>query len=482
MSASEVEPLQGLETGNPRFPRILLRRGEPALVARDVTGLTLVDAYERLLASRPLDRPILFDDPGNQWGAIGLDPIARLTLRDEWRLESPDRSSTLGLGGALRQLRETLREWAVAPVGEQAFVGGWAGFFGFEFAAELERLRLRRESDLPRADLAFCTAAIVATAGGVRVTVLEREGPRAAAERLQAIVEGLRHARSRVDAAPPPSVATSSFSRDSFERAAKRTLDFIREGHTYQVNLAQRFAGLMPFDGWSAYARARARNPSPFMGYVPGDGWSIACNSPERLVTTRGRDALTSPIAGTRPRGPTAPEDDELEAELRRDPKENAEHVMLVDLERNDLGKACEFGSVRVAPHEYMGVERYSHVMHLVSHVRGRLRREADALAAMLALFPGGTITGVPKVRACEIIGELEPVPRGPYTGSLGYLSVNGASDWNLIIRTLVAVGGEGRVHVGAGIVADSEPRREYEETLAKGRHWFEVLGWRPGA
>ena len=455
---------------------VLLRRGAAAVVSRDVPGLTLLDAYEAIRRTRAAERPVLFD--GGAWSAIALEPRETLRLGEAWEHEDAHGTRRLSTPRALDHVRASLREWTVedgAP-----FVGGWAGYFGFEFAAELERLPLRVEADVPRAELRFFTASLGPTAEGVRVSVLERESPRAAEERLDGLVRDLRGPPAEDPRPPLAKPAASSFARPAFEDAVRRVLAYIREGHAYQVNLAQRFRGPLPMDPWSAYRRARARNPSPFMGYVPGDGWAIACNSPERLVTTRGRDAFTSPIAGTRRRGASPGEDDVLEAELRRDAKENAEHVMLVDLERNDLGKACAFGSVRVAPDELMTVERYSHVMHLVSHVRGRLAPGKDALDALLALFPGGTVTGVPKVRACEILAELEPVPRGPYTGTMGYLSANGASDWNLMIRTLVTRGGEGRVSVGAGIVADSDPGREYEETLAKGRHWFEVLGWRP--
>jgi anthranilate/para-aminobenzoate synthase component I len=191
----------------------------------------------------------------------------------------------------------------------------------------------------------------------------------------------------------------------------------------------------------------------------------VGC-SPERLVRLRGSDVDTRPIAGTRPRGATADEDEQLAEDLLLNDKERAEHLMLVDLERNDLGRVCAFGTVHV--NDFMTLERYSHVIHIVSNIRGRLASGRDAMDLIQAVFPGGTVTGVPKLRCMEILDELEPVRRGPYTGSVGYISANGDLDLNIIIRTLVIKEDRGYLHVGAGIVADSEPSREYEETLFK--------------
>ncbi|NJN35943.1 MAG: anthranilate synthase component I family protein [Nitrospiraceae bacterium] len=223
-----------------------------------------------------------------------------------------------------------------------------------------------------------------------------------------------------------------------------------------------------------AYSRLRTLNPSPFSGLLRFDHTSLISSSPERLVRLNGRRADTRPIAGTRPRGENAAADLRLEGELRANEKECAEHIMLVDLERNDLGRVCDFGSVRVD--ELMTLERYSHVSHLVSHVGGTLRSNATGFDLLRALFPGGTITGVPKIRCMEIIEELEPVRRGPYTGSMGYLSWSGDLDFNILIRTLVRRNGTGYLQVGAGIVADSDPAREYEETIHKAQAFLSAF------
>jgi anthranilate/para-aminobenzoate synthase component I len=207
-------------------------------------------------------------------------------------------------------------------------------------------------------------------------------------------------------------------------------------------------------------------NPSPFAALLEFPDVTLVGCSPERLVRLRGSDVDTRPIAGTRPRGATADEDEQLAEDLLLNDKERAEHLMLVDLERNDLGRVCAFGTVHV--NDFMTLERYSHVIHIVSNIRGRLASGRDAMDLIQAVFPGGTVTGVPKLRCMEILDELEPVRRGPYTGSVGYISANGDLDLNIIIRTLVIKEDRGYLHVGAGIVADSEPSREYQETLFK--------------
>ncbi len=222
------------------------------------------------------------------------------------------------------------------------------------------------------------------------------------------------------------------------------------------------------------YGRLRKVNPSPFAGLLQFPELSLVSNSPERLVRLSGAEASTRPIAGTRPRGVGPQEDQDLRAELLASPKERAEHVMLVDLERNDLGKVCQYGTVRVE--EFMTVEQYSHVRHLVSDVTGTLQPGISPLDLVRAVFPGGTITGVPKLRCMEIIEELEPVRRGVYTGALGYFSWSGDLDLNILIRTLLLTKTHGSLQVGAGIVADSDPDREYEETLAKAGAFFNIL------
>jgi aminodeoxychorismate synthase component I len=270
--------------------------------------------------------------------------------------------------------------------------------------------------------------------------------------------------------------------RSSYMDRVRRCQDYIAAGDIYQANLSHRFRVACDTPSLRsalqtdlhAYGRVRSLNPSPFSGLLRFERTSLICSSPERLVRLNGRRADTRPIAGTRPRGETPAADRRLAEELRSNEKERAEHIMLVDLERNDLGRVCDAGSVQVR--ELMTLEHYSHVNHLVSRIVGRLRSDATGFDLLRAMFPGGTVTGVPKIRCMEIIEELEPVRRGPYTGSMGYISWSGDLDFNILIRTLVLRNGIGHLQVGAGIVADSDPAREYEETLHKAQAFLSAL------
>ncbi len=267
----------------------------------------------------------------------------------------------------------------------------------------------------------------------------------------------------------------ANMDRDYFVWAVEKIKGYIESGDSFQVNFSQRLDVLFEGDFLELYVRLREINPSPFSFYFElGEFTAVSC-SPERLVSVRGNIVETRPIAGTRRRGRSEEEDRELERELLLSEKERAEHIMLVDLERNDLGRICKYGTVEVD--ELMVLEKYSHVTHIVSNVRGVLREGIEPTDVIRALFPGGTITGAPKVRTMEIISEVEPTWRGLYTGSVGYMAFNGDMDFNIVIRTLLFKGNLGTLQVGAGIVWDSEPIKEYEETLHKGRALLESLG-----
>ena len=257
-----------------------------------------------------------------------------------------------------------------------------------------------------------------------------------------------------------------SFNEREFMQAVTGVQKYIRHGEIFQANLAQRFSFPIEKEPDQIYARLREINPSPFFGVLDAKDFQIVSGSPERLLKLEGRTLETRPIAGTRARGKNRREDRRLALDLLLSGKERAEHIMLVDLERNDLGRVAEYGSVTVD--EWMALEDYSHVKHIVSNVRGVLREGLGPVDALRAFFPGGTITGVPKIRCMQIIEELEPVVRGPYTGSLGYFSFTGNMDFNILIRSLAIRDHRAFLHVGAGIVADSEPKKEYHETLYK--------------
>ncbi len=247
-----------------------------------------------------------------------------------------------------------------------------------------------------------------------------------------------------------------------------RIIEYIRAGDAYQVVPSQRWSAEAPVEGFSIYRGLRAVNPSPYMYFLDFGDFEIAGASPEPLITVQGRQVTTRPVAGTRPRGGNPEEDRRMAEELLSDPKERAEHVMLVDLGRNDLGRVCEYGTVTVD--ELMAVENYSHVMHIVSNVTGRMRLGVTALDALRSVLPAGTLSGAPKVRAMQIIDELEPVKRGGYGGAIGWVSYTGDLDTCIHIRTVVIKDGRAHVQAGGGTVADAVPEREFEESVAKAR------------
>jgi len=348
------------------------------------------------------------------------------------------------------------------------FPGGFFGYLGYDLAHWVEDLprRARRDQSVPPLwlDWVDITAVHDHQTGMLTLSSLDPTVDMVALE---------REVRLALTVPLPPPTAcemtlpTPYLRQEQFESMVRTARDYIVAGDIYQANLSCRFEGL--FGGTTAdlYRQLREVNPSPFACLLRGPGLEIVSSSPERLVSLHQGVAESRPIAGTRPRGYTPPEDVELGQELLAHPKERAEHVMLLDLERNDLGKVCRPGTVQVD--ELMVLERYSHVTHIVSNVRGLLREDIDPFELIRATFPGGTITGAPKKRCMEIIDELEPVGRGTYTGSAGYISASGDMDLNILIRSFQKFGEQISYQVGAGIVADSIPENEWHECLAKG-------------
>jgi anthranilate synthase component I len=356
------------------------------------------------------------------------------------------------------------------------FLGGWALFLGYELAAEIEpRLRLRDEpSRLPRALALRCPVALLRDHAEGSLTAIAERGHEALLDLL------LEDVLAAADDTPPvvakASVALAEDAAETFLGGVGRILEYIAAGDVFQVNLSRGWQAMLAGGVESAdlYAALRRANPAPFSGSFVHSDWAVLSSSPERLVSVRGREAQTRPIAGTRPR--VAGDDEAARIrELIGHPKERAEHIMLIDLERNDLGRVCVPGSVRVD--ELMTIESYAHVHHIVSNVRGELREGVSPGEVIRAVFPGGTITGCPKVRCMEIIAELEGVGRGPYTGAIGYLDRSGDLDLNILIRTLWRRGDQLRFRAGAGIVADSQPAAELAETQAKARGLLRALG-----
>jgi anthranilate synthase component 1 len=369
------------------------------------------------------------------------------------------------------------------------FWGGAVGYFGYDVVRQVEDLPAAPPDDLEVPDGIFLFTDMVLAIDNLRGRAMaiaavpvepgldEAELRRRyddAAERTEALVQEL------ADTPPPPPLALSAepdadpafespTTREDYEAGVERIREYIRAGDAFQVVLSQRLGVELDASAFALYRALRTLNPSPYLYFLEVDGVTLVGSSPEVLVRVEDDVVTVRPIAGTRPRGADAEEDRELADDLLADEKELAEHRMLVDLGRNDVGRVAEYGTVEVP--DLMVVERYSHVMHLVSQVEGRLREGLSAVDVFKACFPAGTVSGAPKVRAMEIIDELEPIRRGPYAGAVGYFHYGGRSmDTAITIRTVLVTGGKAYVQAGAGIVADSDPALEYEETLNKAR------------
>jgi len=346
--------------------------------------------------------------------------------------------------------------------------GGLVGYAGYDVVRYFERLPAPA-GDAGRAPVLHYVAprSVLVFDHLTRGIALLHAGTEAERQALRAqVVRALRGALPNGRRAGRYAPPVAAFPRADYMAGVRRTQQYIAAGDVYQLVLASRFSGRHELDPFQAYRALRLINPSPYMYYCALGDVAVVGSSPEALVKLNGRRAQLRPIAGTRPRSADAAVDQAREAQLLADPKENAEHVMLVDLARNDLGRVAEAGTVRVAP--YRAIERYSHVMHIVSGVHGELAAGCDAFDLFAAAFPAGTLVGAPKVRAMQIIDELEPVGRGLYGGTVGYFGARGDMDHAITIRTLVFSGDEYSYQAGAGIVADSVPETEHEEVLAK--------------
>ncbi len=376
---------------------------------------------------------------------------------------------------------ELARYTPVHLEGLPRFVGGAVGYMGYDVVRYVERLPATAAVEIDVPDLAFMlpdTLVIFDHAKHQLIVLANAHNtgdPDAAYDdavaRIETIVQALRQPLTDIPAAASVRGDTlhSNMTRDKYEANVRAAKEYIAAGDAFQIVLSQRLSCQTSAPPLAIYRALRALNPSPYMFFLRFDeDVSLIGASPEMMVRLEDGVATVRPIAGTRPRGETQAEDLRLEEELMADPKERAEHVMLVDLGRNDLGRVCEYGTVRVP--NMMYVERYSHVMHIVSLVEGRIRAEMDAFDLLRATIPAGTLSGAPKVRAMEIIEELEGTRRGPYGGAVGYFSYDGSMDTCITIRTLLMLGDTVYIQAGAGIVADSDPAREFEESLNKAR------------
>ena len=444
----------------------------------------------RALAARFPDRyPMLMDSaaegPLSRFSILAAEPRAALWLDADGVVHTDGVSlpKDIGFFGAFEQwwLKESM-PWA--PGAPPPFAGGWSLFLSYEMASETERRLVLPRSTLPYRAFALRTpCAVIHDLQANRVFAVAEPEAAGALDRIAADASAIAASAEAEASKPAGRVrAVSLVEEDPQLHIARviRAKEYIRAGDIYQANLARPWRVTLAEDvsAPKLYATLRAANPAPFAALAQWGGASIVSSSPERLARIFGdRRIDTRPIAGTRPRSRNPGGDVAEMTELASHPKERAEHVMLIDLERNDLGRVCEAGSVRVD--EFMTIESYAHVHHIVSNVSGRLREDVTPIGAIRAVFPGGTITGVPKIRCMEIIAELESAGRGAYTGSLGFLGRDGRMDTNILIRTMTLKGREVELRAGGGIVADSIPERELDETRAKARGMlaaFEVV------
>lgn len=399
---------------------------------------------------------------------------------------------TTGCENPLLKMREKLGKCRLAnPEGLPGFSGGYVGFFSYEVIRFFEKIDLKNKKGgfeneavffLVKEFLLFdhfrksISAVVLCDIKQKGETEL-RKAYQSGVERIASLGKRLTRGNIREKSGDTPQKHyrfASNLKQSEFEKKVKKIKDYIRAGDCIQVVFSHRFHLGRVQDDFEIYRSLRTINPSPYMFYFRSGSLRLIGSSPELLVKKTGRQAEVRPIAGTRPRGTTPNEDARLGENLRRSPKEMAEHLMLVDLGRNDLGRVCNFKSIRV--NEFARIERYSHVMHLVSDVTGTLKRGRDSIDLLKAVFPAGTVTGAPKIRAMEIIDELEPEKRGPYAGALGYFSFNQDMDMCITIRTIVIQDHEAYVQAGAGIVFDSKPKKEYEESVNKARALVEAV------
>jgi anthranilate synthase component I len=451
----------------------------PLITAVPVSGASL-----RTLASLQAARyPVFFDSaargPLARFSLLAAAPRAAMYRDAHGALIG--QGMTPGAGGFLDNLESWFRRDAAPPrdAGPKRlpFLGGWIVYLGYEVAAEIEpRLRLPLAEGPYSAFALRVENLVVQDLATNTVWAISQDGD---SEAHRQLIADLERAESRPfePTSTPALTALEEEPAEWFLARVRAAKEHIAAGNIYQANLSRRWRLTLrdPDGAAQVYAALRHANPAPFAASIRLPGMNLFSSSPERLLRIEGREISTRPIAGTRARQGSAEQDLRDTAELIAHPKERAEHIMLIDLERNDLGRVCEAGSVTVD--EYMVTESYAHVHHIVSNVRGRLRTDRSPVDALRALFPGGTITGVPKVRCMEIIAQLEGEGRGAYTGSLGWLGTDGDADFNILIRTLTMRGAGIELRAGAGIVADSIPERELEETRAKARGLLRAFG-----
>lgn len=418
-----------------------------------------------------------------RYSFIGLEPFLRISAKNHRVEISGEIEATFAnVADPLTIVEDIIGRYHQAPITDlPPFSGGAVGYVGYDSIRYFEDIPRTGTDDLELPDLLFVFPEALVVFDHVKHTLMvlintriSGDGARSAWEdglrQIERIIDSLQSSVSvpLIDASADISLEgiEANFTKEQYLEEIAEAKDYIFAGDILQIVPSQRFSLPTKSDPFDLYRVLRIINPSPYLGFLKFDDLALVASSPEPLVKVQGRRVITRPIAGTRPRGADAAADKRLEEELLADTKERAEHIMLVDLGRNDLGRVCKTGTVKVD--DLMFIERYSHVMHIVSQVSGELRDDKTAFDALRSAFPAGTVSGAPKIRAMEIIDEIEPTLRGPYAGAFGYIGFTGNLDTGITIRTIVAKGGVAYVQAGGGIVADSDPELEYQETVNK--------------
>ncbi|RFU60350.1 anthranilate synthase component I [Bacillus sp. V59.32b] len=432
----------------------------------------------RVLAATHSHHVMLESGRGGRFTIIGINPVAELSGKDDLlTIKKFDGATEHLSGNPLHSLKEWMSQRKIEQNDEYPdFQSGVIGFVSYDYIRYIEKLPNLAEDDLRTPDVYFLAFDEILVYDHKErrlwfMYVCGMNEERMADEKLQTMKNQWISATEELESltikgSEKQQKEDVSLTEEQFKEAVEKIREYIADGDIFQVNLSVRRSSALQAHPLDVYEQLRLLNPSPYMAYIQSPNFQIVCGSPELLVKKKDNEVSTRPIAGTRSRGKNADDDERLARELIENEKERAEHVMLVDLERNDLGRVCEYGTVEV--NEFMTIEKYSHVMHIVSNVQGKLEDGKDAFDVIDAVFPGGTITGAPKVRTMEIIEELEPVRRGIYTGSIGWIGFSGDMELNIVIRTMLVKDGIAHIQAGAGVVIDSNPAFEYKESLKK--------------
>ncbi|GLB59437.1 anthranilate synthase component I [Cytobacillus sp. NCCP-133] len=459
------------------------KTNEPYIIEQlEGDTLTPILIYQRMIGKKKfLFESSLKHEKSGRYSFIGADPVMELKGEGSLTTVITNESKKVYTEKPLDVLKKLMPEDKRSGLERFPFCGGAVGYAGYDVIREYEDIGNIPKDELNVPDVHLMFFEEVAVFDHLEQKVYLVAMPLTEKTDLFHLREKVAKRKTEIQSGKRQLKSTqahltafkASISKEGFVEKVKKAKAYIEEGDIFQVVLSQRLKAEMTGDPFSFYRKLRVQNPSPYMYYLDFEDYAVAGASPESLIKSTGDKVITNPIAGTRPRGKTEEEDRKLEKSLTEDEKELAEHRMLLDLGRNDLGRVCEFGSVKIEKN--MAIERYKHVMHLVSEVGGKLKQPNSAVDALIACLPAGTVSGAPKIRAMEIINELETVKRGIYSGAVGYFSGNGNMDFALAIRTMMIKDGNAYIQAGAGIVHDSVPEKEYEETIHKLKAFLEV-------